>query len=829
MNRSADRRYEEDEKRHEVMSGRRSCQGTERWDWKDALMTISRFVLLSLLCFAWIPLAADPMKPLTPRRPADKYGPKLAPDTQIESIVIKFHEGTNVRLRGKSLVTVERDERARERIAALGLTDAQIENDLRAIQTVLASSKQAKGLQRLISIDEKVLADRRANGEARSGRELADFDLYYRVAVPSGATQAELDLLVETLNALSSVEVAYAQPHAQLAVDIPPMTPNFEPDQGYLDPAPIGIDARYAWTVPGGRGNATSIVDVEFAWRTTHEDLPPLFHTGGTQSTSLGYRNHGTAVLGVMVAPSNGYGVTGIVNQAWAGYESANTGPTADAITNASIAAGPSGIILIEIHFPGPSTPASSCGCSFYQCDFVPVEYFQANFDAIEAATANDTIVVEAGGNGATNLDDAVYGGLFNRNIRDSGAILVGASTPTDRVPTCFTNFGSRVDVHGWGEGVATLGYGYLFNANGDENQFYTGGFGGTSSASPIVTGAASSLIGVALAFGQPYGYRTSTEIRQILRDTGTPQAADVRQIGPLPNLREAILRVLDVRPTADFTISCTGFTCTADASASSDDVGIVIHSWDWGDGSGSTGGPTKLHTYGASGAYVVTLTVTDTIGQSDSTNRTVTAGPPPTIPGSFSATAVTGTRVDLAWTASTGGGGIAHYIVQRRQSRTGAWGPEQIANSTSYSDNTVTAAWTYQYRVKAVSTSQISSAFAEDYATTVVFGPDLQRNVTIIDGDHMRDLREAVDAWRRYAGGLPDVYPSNPVPAGVIKAANFITNTASDPLPGVVSALDGARNLIGLSPFSYSGVPSPAVNGIVYLEHVQQLRNAMK
>lgn len=791
-------------------------------------MKSSRLLLLSLLCFVWLPLAADPgKKPLSPRRPADKHRPKLAPGTEVESIVVKFHEGTNIRLRGKTLVPVERDERAKKRLAELGLTDAQIENDVRAFQTVLASSKQAKGLERLMSIDEKVLADRRSKGETRSGRELADFDLYYRVAVPSGTTQSGIDLLVEALNALSSVEVAYAQPPAQLAVDIPPTTPNFELDQGYLDPAPIGIDARYAWTIPGGRGNGTSIVDVEFAWRTTHEDLPPLFYTGGTQTTNLASRNHGTAVLGVMSAPSNGYGVTGIANQASVGYESAVGGITADAITDASIAAGPSGIVLIEIHFPGPSTPASSCDCSLNQCDFVPVEYFQANFDAIESATANGTIVVEAGGNGATNLDDAVYGGLFNRNVRDSGAILVGASTPTDRVPTCFTNYGSRVDVHGWGEGVATLGYGVLFNGNGDEDQFYTDGFSGTSAASPIVTGAASSLIGVALAFGQPYGYRSSTEIRQILRDTGTPQAADARQIGPLPNLREAIDRVLDVRPTADFTISCTGLPCTAE-STSVDDFGIATYSWDWGDGSVSNGGPTEQHTYGATDTYAVTLTVTDTIGQSDSTIRLIAAGPPPTVPGSFSATAVTATRVDLAWTASTGGL-ISHYVVQRRQSRTGAWGPEKIATSTSYSDTTVTAAWTYQYRVKAVSTSQISSAFAEDYATTVVFGPDLQRNVTIVDGDHMRDLREAVDAWRRYAGGLSDVYPSNPVPTGVIKAANFITNTASDPLPGVVTALNAARNPIGLAPFSYSGVPTPAVNGIVHLEHVQQLRDAMK
>jgi hypothetical protein len=33
-----------------------------------------------------------------------------------------------------------------------------------------------------------------------------------------------------------------------------PASPNFTSRQGYLNRAPDGINARYAWTVPGGRG-----------------------------------------------------------------------------------------------------------------------------------------------------------------------------------------------------------------------------------------------------------------------------------------------------------------------------------------------------------------------------------------------------------------------------------------------------------------------------------------------------------------------------------------------------------------------------------------------
>jgi hypothetical protein len=96
------------------------------------------------------------------------------------------------------------------------------------------------------------------------------------------------------------------------------------------------------------------------------------------------------------------------------------------------------------------------------------------------------------------------------------------------------------VDVHGWGESVTTLGYGDLFNSG--EDQYYTATFSGTSSASPIVTGAAASLQGVARAAGRPA--LDSRALRGLLAGTGTTQAADSRRIGPLPDLRRAIAQL---------------------------------------------------------------------------------------------------------------------------------------------------------------------------------------------------------------------------------------------------------------------------------------------
>jgi hypothetical protein len=166
------------------------------------------------------------------------------------------------------------------------------------------------------------------------------------------------------------------------------------------------------------------------------------------------------------------------------------------------------------------------------------LEFLQAEYDAIAAATAKGIIVVEAAGNGASNLDDPAYNSLFNRAVRDSKAILVASSLSTSRSPYCSTNWGSRIDAHGWGENVVTLGYGDRFNG-GSVNRTYTEQFSGTSSASPMVAGAAVSLQGAARAAN--LADRSPLAMRQLIASTGTPQVPGSKSIGPLPNLRAAL------------------------------------------------------------------------------------------------------------------------------------------------------------------------------------------------------------------------------------------------------------------------------------------------
>jgi CSLREA domain-containing protein len=79
--------------------------------------------------------------------------------------------------------------------------------------------------------------------------------------------------------------------------------------------------------------------------------------------------------------------------------------------------------------------------------------------------------------------------------------------------------------------------------------------------------------------------------------------------------------------PTANFTSSCSGLTCSF-TNSSTDDVGVVSSSWNFGDGATSTA-TNPSRTYGAGGTYTVTLIVTDGSGATSTATRTVTVTAP--------------------------------------------------------------------------------------------------------------------------------------------------------------------------------------------------------
>lgn len=325
--------------------------------------------------------------------------------------------------------------------------------------------------------------------------------------------------------------------------------------QAYLDPAPLGMDVRYAWTLPGGKGENVKIVDIELNWNLQHQDL-----AGAASNAFILVRgidrlpddvqnqaniNHGTAVLGELVAADDGVGVTGIANRAGLGLinplTNGSTPDLAGAIRRAASKLDPGDVMLLELSVAGPRfDPFNGRGLA-------PVEFQQDIFAAIKDATSSGIIVVESAGNGFEDLDHPAYGGAFNRSNRDSGAIIVGAGKPEgdiygsgpDRTRTEESNYGSRVDLQGWGRFVTTSGYGPLREEQGPDH-VYTIDFGATSAATAMVAGAAAVLQSIVKERGR--APLKPDELRRLLVSTGTPQAGNLGEhIGPRPDLRAAI------------------------------------------------------------------------------------------------------------------------------------------------------------------------------------------------------------------------------------------------------------------------------------------------
>ncbi|MBW0273873.1 hypothetical protein ATM97_31670 [Nocardia sp. MH4] len=388
---------------------------------------------------------------------------------------------------------------------------------------------------------------------------------YYTVRGQVG----DLAALADRLRRDDTVAAAYVKPaaepplaplaHNTVAPDAPAVTPDFRTRQGYLDAAPAGIDAAWAHTRPGGLGTGVRVIDVEGAWRFTHEDLRQNQGgvIGGTSSAELGWRNHGTAVAGEISGDLNAYGVTGIAPEAHIRAISIFGVGSAAAIRSAADALDPGDVLLIELHRPGPRFDYRG---QPDQRGYIAVEWWPDDFAAIRYAVGRGIVVVEAAGNGNENLDDPVYDARpgdfptgwhnpFRGGDADSGAVLVGAGAPPpglhgrdhgparSRLP--FSNYGVRLDAQGWGREVTTTGYGDL-QGGADEDFWYTDEFSGTSSASPIVVGAVAAYQGMR-AIGP--GRATPDQVRALLRATGSPQTAApgrpvTQRIGALPDLR---------------------------------------------------------------------------------------------------------------------------------------------------------------------------------------------------------------------------------------------------------------------------------------------------
>lgn len=492
-------------------------------------------------------LGVPPGTAILPRKAPAKEGLE-APPGKLHAITVKFLDDYLARIddEGHLTISAASDD---------ALAEVVREHGLRFARGQTADADRVALLE--------------ARAMVRTGKMAADLEGIVS-ATPAARDAAAVRAAAEDLLALDAVEFVTltsvdAPPPPPALVDIAPPSALLTSYQTYRGSG--GIEMDWAWTNHQAKGAGVRVTDCEYAFNPDHEDLSTLVAPQpNVNSYYTGFGDdHGTAVLGVLAAGENGYGMTGMVPAASKHFypEFSTVGGSFQGRSAAIVAAiadsDPGDVVLLEMQTGGA------------QGDYGPAEYDLAVWNAVKTGTDAGVIVVAAAGNGSENLDAVEYTAYRSRG--DSGSIIVGAASSA-RAKLAFSTYGARVDVQGWGQGVATLGYGSLQTYGGDPNQMYTATFNGTSSASPVVTSAVVALQSYALdAMGRALA---PEEMRDLLKTTGKPQTGSLSTpIGPLPDMQAAIEELILARENADL----SGLTLFGATLSPAFDSGVTAYS----------------------------------------------------------------------------------------------------------------------------------------------------------------------------------------------------------------------------------------------------------
>ncbi|MFF4605046.1 S8 family serine peptidase [Streptomyces sp. NPDC001339] len=370
---------------------------------------------------------------------------------------------------------------------------------------------------------------------------------FYVIPLPAGSAEQ----VATAVDALPFVEHAYVEQEV-----VPPEVVADDPlivGQGYVSAAPIGVDGLHTWALPFTDGSQVPrFVDLEWGWQLTHEDLVDTdgvnrvrILPSGRVAREPGLINHGTNVLGIVMATDNRKGMLGLAPNVRTSVAPVETPTGMDQVAVALAVIGtvpgiePGSIVLLELQ----------------DVQNRPLETDLFIQLAIQELTRKGITVVEAAGNGfgdGVNLDTFVAPGhlfdsgrIFDRNdttgaFFDSGAVMVAAATSTHphsrmRFPdNQSSNHGNRVDCYAWGQNILTTSS-LLDPAT---NQPYRTNFGGTSGASAIIAGVAVVLQNIRRSVVGDF--LTPAQLRALLSDRSLnthSAAADDFRIGVMPDL----------------------------------------------------------------------------------------------------------------------------------------------------------------------------------------------------------------------------------------------------------------------------------------------------
>ena len=222
--------------------------------------------------------------------------------------------------------------------------------------------------------------------------------------------------------------------------------------------------------------------------------------------------------------------------------------------------------------------------------------------DAVRNAIASGVTFAIAAGNSNTNACNS-------SPARVAQALTVGSTTSTD-ARSSFSNFGVCVDLFAPGSSITSA-----WNTSNTA----TNTISGTSMATPHVAGVAALYLAV-----NPSA--STSAVHAAVVNNATPNKVTGAGSGSPNRLLYSLFSAApptDLPPSAAFTFTCSGLTCSFDGSGSTDDLGIASYSWNFGDG--QTGSSAVVsHSYTASGTFTAVLTVVDTASQADSESRSV-------------------------------------------------------------------------------------------------------------------------------------------------------------------------------------------------------------
>jgi subtilisin family serine protease len=264
------------------------------------------------------------------------------------------------------------------------------------------------------------------------------------------------------------------------------------------------------------------------------------------------------------------------------------------------------------------------------------------------ASTSLDTAVTNSINAGVTYAVAAGNGNFIGREAdacnyspaRVAAAITIGATTSSDS-KTSWSNYGNCVDWFAPGASITSAWH---------TSNTATNTISGTSMATPHVAGAAALYL-------QTNPGASPLTVRNALYDQTTKGVVTSSRTTNNHLLYTGpSTQPINASPTASFTFTCTGLTCSFTDTSTDSDGSIASRSWAFGDGATSTA-TNPSRTYAASGTYTVTLTVTDDGGATASTSRSVKVNSSPTDGIALSANAykVQGLqKVDLTWSGAT-------------------------------------------------------------------------------------------------------------------------------------------------------------------------------